>query len=76
MTEQVIPVEAVEAAWVRFQYLTITRDEIRGILEAAAPHMLAAARDSDAILNILEAAGVEKTQQFDALVAIQKLTTP
>lgn len=38
-----IPAAAVEAAWVRFQYLTITRDEIRGILEAAAPFMEAAA---------------------------------
>ena len=50
--------------------------EARPILEAAAPHMLASmcVRDSDLILSIVDAAGIEAANQFDALVAVQKLT--
>jgi len=35
----VIPDEAVEAGYAAVNYLAIGRDEIRAILEAAAPHM-------------------------------------
>jgi len=35
----VIPDEAVEAGYAAMNYLAIGRDEIRAILEAAAPHM-------------------------------------
>jgi hypothetical protein len=53
------------------------REAASQILEAAAPYMQvqAAQSDSDAILAILEAAGVDKANQFDALVAFQKLIT-
>lgn len=48
---------------------------MRAALEAAAPHMLAsmAMQDSDLILSIVDAAGIEAADQFDALVAVQKL---
>lgn len=43
MTNLVIPAEAVEAAYDKFHHLDITTADIEGILEAAAPHMLAEA---------------------------------
>ena len=49
-------------------------EKARQALEAAAPYMCAHLADSDLILEILESAGVEKANQFDALVAAQKLT--
>ena len=39
-----IPDEAVEAGYAALNYLAIGRDEIRVILEAAAPHMGQAAK--------------------------------
>ena len=38
--------KAVEAGYAAMNYLAIGRDEVRTILEAAAPHMLAKAWDS------------------------------
>jgi hypothetical protein len=49
----------------------------RAALEAAAPYLSVEAPtpDSGSILSILEASGVAKANQFDALVAVQKLLT-
>lgn len=69
-------VEAARVAYLReFNYDENAEYIARLILKAAAPHMLAQPTQpgSDAILSILEAAGVDKADQFDALVAVQKL---
>jgi len=56
--------------WVKVQ----ERKDARRLLEAAAGIIRAEAlNDSDFILEILEAAGVAKSDQFDALVSVQKL---
>lgn len=65
--------------WMDPAYQDAMLADARGALEAAAPKMQGQATqpDSDAILSILEAAGVDKADQFDALVAVRKLmTTP
>lgn len=59
-TNPVIPVEAVEAAALSiqhanpFQSLSICRDEARAALEAAAPHMLAAAWEKGRLVGRAE----------------------
>lgn len=49
MTDQMIPADAIEAAYDKYQHLGLNASDIEGILETAAPHMLT--RITNAVIN-------------------------
>lgn len=62
-----IPDEAAEAGYAAINYLAIGRDEIRAILEAAAPHIKAQALEEAAEFVTSPRASAEGAARGDAV---------